>query len=244
MSNLYGPRIVTDGLVLHLDAGNRKSYPGSGSTWYDLTNTQNGTLVNTPTYSTQNGGFFTFNGSNQGVNLGTGYESTGDPFAQYNQHFSISYFAKVVSFLSNDSNHYVSNTVFAKSSDPYNDNFEMGYSPAGKIEFYIDDGSNDPASAPESNFTISTGTWHHVCLVYDASIDKVNLYLNGYQNQEFSYTLTGMDQAVGSYVTIGNSRRNRSWFNGSIAALSLYNVSLSSDQAEQNFNALKGRFGL
>ena len=36
MANLYGPRIVTDGLVLHLDAGNSKSYPGSGSTWYDL----------------------------------------------------------------------------------------------------------------------------------------------------------------------------------------------------------------
>ena len=41
MSNLYGPRIVTDGLVLHLDAGNRKSYPGSGSTWYDLSGQDN-----------------------------------------------------------------------------------------------------------------------------------------------------------------------------------------------------------
>ena len=47
MANLYGPRIVTDGLVLNLDAGNSKSYPGSGSTWYDLSdNSVNGTGIN------------------------------------------------------------------------------------------------------------------------------------------------------------------------------------------------------
>ena len=62
----YNPKIVTDGLVLCLDAGNIKSYPGSGTTWTDLTNigSRNATLINSPTYSTSNLGYFTFNGSN------------------------------------------------------------------------------------------------------------------------------------------------------------------------------------
>jgi hypothetical protein len=66
MSVYAGPEIVNDGLVLHLDAANAKSYPGSGTTWNDLSgNSNNGTLVNTPTFETTNGGRFLFNGTNQ-----------------------------------------------------------------------------------------------------------------------------------------------------------------------------------
>jgi hypothetical protein len=55
-----GPHIVTDGLVLSLDAANTKSYPGSGTTWFDKSgNINNGTLVNSPTY-TNNPGYITF----------------------------------------------------------------------------------------------------------------------------------------------------------------------------------------
>jgi hypothetical protein len=51
MSLIHSPRIVTDGLVLCLDAGNPKSYTGSGTTWTDLSgNGNNGTLTNSPTY--------------------------------------------------------------------------------------------------------------------------------------------------------------------------------------------------
>ena len=63
----YGANIVTDGLVLCLDAGNKKSYPGSGSTWYDISgNGNHHTLVGNPTYSS---GALTFDGSTQGVLL-------------------------------------------------------------------------------------------------------------------------------------------------------------------------------
>lgn len=52
MPNQYGPRIVTDGLVLCLDAGNSKSYPGSGNTWYDLSgNNRNGSWVSSPSFT-------------------------------------------------------------------------------------------------------------------------------------------------------------------------------------------------
>ena len=67
MSRLYGPKIVVDGLVLMLDAGNPKSYSGSGNTWYDLSgNNKHATLINTPTYSP---GYLSFDGSTQTATL-------------------------------------------------------------------------------------------------------------------------------------------------------------------------------
>ena len=63
-----GPKIVENGLVLYLDAGNPKSYPGTGSTWYDRTqNGNNGTLVNGPTFNSGNGGNLVFDGVDDNV---------------------------------------------------------------------------------------------------------------------------------------------------------------------------------
>ena len=63
--------IVTDGLVLYLDAANTKSYTGTGTTWYDLTkNGNNGVLTSGPVYNSENGGNITFDGVDDYVNLG------------------------------------------------------------------------------------------------------------------------------------------------------------------------------
>ena len=67
----YSPNIITDGLVLYLDAANTKSYPGSGTTWRDLSKSQlNGTLTNGPTFNSSNGGSIVFDGVDDYVNLG------------------------------------------------------------------------------------------------------------------------------------------------------------------------------
>ena len=61
----HSPSLVMNGLVLCLDAGNSKSYPGTGTTWTDLSgNGNNGTLTNGPTYSSANGGSLVFDGTN------------------------------------------------------------------------------------------------------------------------------------------------------------------------------------
>ena len=58
-----GPYIVTNGLVLALDAADRNSYPGSGTTWTDVSgNGNNGTLTNGPTFNSANGGCIVFDG--------------------------------------------------------------------------------------------------------------------------------------------------------------------------------------
>ena len=70
MALSHSPRIVTNGLVLALDAANIKSYPGSGTTWTDLSGIgNNGTLTNGPTYSSANGGSLVFNGTDNYVSL-------------------------------------------------------------------------------------------------------------------------------------------------------------------------------
>ena len=71
MGRAHSPRIVTDNLVLALDAGNTKSYPGSGTTWTDTVGGNNGTLTNGPTYSSDDGGSIVFDGSNDYAQSGT-----------------------------------------------------------------------------------------------------------------------------------------------------------------------------
>ena len=64
MTLQHSPRIITDGLVLCLDAANKLSYPGSGDVWTDLAGSNNGALTNGPTFSSANGGNINFDGTN------------------------------------------------------------------------------------------------------------------------------------------------------------------------------------
>jgi hypothetical protein len=85
MGIAYNPRTITDGLVLCLDAANSKSYPGSGTTWTDLSGLGNtGTLTNGPTYSSANGGSLVFDGVND-------YVQTDICIRSYVSHLSIDF---------------------------------------------------------------------------------------------------------------------------------------------------------
>ena len=69
MSTRYNPSIVRDNIVQYLDAANTKSYPGSGTSWTDISGkSNNGTLTNGPTFDSGNKGSFGFDGSNDYVN--------------------------------------------------------------------------------------------------------------------------------------------------------------------------------
>ena len=70
MSFNNGPTVVTNGLVLALDAGDRNSYVSGSTTWFDLTGVNNGTLTNGPTFNTGSGGSIVFDGVDDYVNLG------------------------------------------------------------------------------------------------------------------------------------------------------------------------------
>ena len=104
----YSPNIITDGLVLYLDAANTKSYPGSGTTWRDLSKSQlNGTLTNGPTFNSANGGSIVFDGTNDYVdNIG---DLSSFSFIQNTNIFSVSFWFKVD--IINTENRLMGNTI-------------------------------------------------------------------------------------------------------------------------------------
>ena len=156
MGIAYNPRTITDGLVLCLDAANTKSYPGSGTTWTDLSGRGNtGTLTNGPTYSSANGGSIVFDGTDDIVN--TSYVSS-NAFT-----WSVWFKTNVVSsgyrnIISIPTPNYI--LLLMDSGTP-------------NLGFWTDDAlSGQSLSTP----TISVNTWYNVVFVREG-----NSITNGYK---------------------------------------------------------------
>jgi len=245
MSVSNGPNVPTDDLQLYVDAGNPKSYPGSGTSWLDLSNSNtNGTFGGTPTHTASGGGYFSFDGSTDFITFGAILEGSGEALSAGKTQNTVSYFARASSFSTYSDNHSIGNCVFGKASDSANDNYEIGYNSAGQLEVYIDDQSND--STIESAYFVYNA-WHHVSIVYDASLSTaaVKFYVNGrLRLQTSTATYSGMDNAAGSQVTIANNRSNRAWFTGDIGLLMVHGKALSAAEVSQVFQAHRSRYGI
>ena len=85
MGLTHSPRIVTDGLVFCVDPANARSYPGTGTTLTDLEGSNNGTLTNGPTFSSNNRGVFTLDGTNDYIAVADSSEN----FTFANGNFSV-----------------------------------------------------------------------------------------------------------------------------------------------------------
>ena len=222
MSYRTGPKIVTDGLVLCLDAADRNSYPGSGSTWYDLSgNGNNGTLSNSPTYSTASGGIFDFNGDANRVDalnpLTTEQEFT----------YSI----------------WVNPDVIATSSQGI-----LGRDGGSNYRIEATSGSGwrvvlSFARRTMEYFDLNPNNWTNLVFMVKSSVAYI--YLNG--NLESSYSFSGTVSHQ-SNLWIGQGYYDdttvNAHFDGKIGVFSIYNTYLTTDKITQNYNALKGRYGL
>lgn len=237
MALSHSPSIVTDGLVLCLDAANLKSYPGSGLTWGDLSSRgNNGVLVNGPSYSQSNNGIITFDGSNDYVN------TTSIQFERTNP-FSLSAWIRP-SIVSN-------NQIINNENSIYRGYLFAIFSNS-KLAFGL---RHESAVTGTANFiqvegpTMTANIWQYVCATYNGSSNAsgVSLYLNG--NKFSSPTILGNSLSattISSETTWIGLRRPASTgqFNGNIAQVSIYNKALSDTEVLQNFNALRGRFGI
>ena len=224
------PRIVTNGLVLNLDAARQNSYAGSGTTWRDLSGNGNtGTLVNGVGYNGSNGGSLTFDGSNQYVDLTQTIQfNTGD--------FSISGW-----FRSNSGN-----TLYKQIwSSGYNGgtpDVEVGVlSGTNQLYLYI----RPPAVLTNTTYTVDDNVWRHFTATKTSTL--ITLYVNGslIGSTIGSYALEDIDTA-GIIPRIGNGSYNinNRPFKGNIAQVSIYNRALSATEISQNFQALRGRYGI
>jgi len=226
MSVNYNPSVVTSGLLLNLDAGNLKSYPTSGTAWTDLSgNANNGTLVNSPTYSSTNGGNLTFNGTNQ-------YASTPLSLGGYTA-FTIAAWIKTT---------VVSKDIIATYG--VNNIFELWSSASNKVVLYVY-ATGGAVSYRTSIASITTGSWVYCVGVYQGSNATLNTYVNGIlDNGVLTGTIPASVAAGASTVVIGNANSGNYYFNGSMGQISIYNRALSAVEVLQNYNALRGRYGL
>ena len=219
-SFLFGRRqgIALAGLRLHLDAA---TYSGSGTTWTDLTgNGFNATLVNSPTYSTSDGGYFTFTPAS------TQYATvSGSPL-------NTTAYTKSVwcRFNATADNNLVSN------SDGGHFMFTGGTS---KLYCGHSNWTGFPTTYP-STANISNNTWYNFTLTFDTT-NGMALYINGSLDSTYTAQKTapsGGGVNLGSYAAGGNL------LNGRIAKVLIYNRVLTTSEILQNHNDSKARFGL
>ena len=210
--------IITNGLVLNLDAGNAASYSGTGTTWSDLSGFGNhGTLVNSPTYNSSNGGNFVFNGSDTYVNVALTKTAS----------CTFSVWAKSTNTNSN-------NMLFnAGNNGSGPDLFFSG----GVLSWNIWDGSGNPFGSIPA--TSADGNWHNYVLVNDALSNIATLYYDGVPYGTAVYR----NASANTILYIGGNNNTYMW-NGAIATFYVYNRSLIASEVLQNFNSARTRFGL
>jgi hypothetical protein len=228
----FVPSIVTDGLVVHLDAGNSASYPGSGTTWYDLSgNGNNGTLVNGVSYSGTGGGSLVFDGVNHYVgagNLGSFYTQGTISYWMYS--------TAVENYRNPFSTHYLGGNAGIR--------FEQytTASPYGGFSVVI---GNDSASYVNISYSpssaLSPNTWYNVVLVWNTTTNNATGYLNGIEKFSSSHSLWATTLPS---ISIGSGFNSSRYFKGNISSTKIYNKALTPSEVTQNFDALKGRYGL
>jgi hypothetical protein len=210
---------VESGLILYLDAGNAISYPGTGTLWTDLSpSANNGTLTSGPTYSSADGGSIVFDGVNDAIVLPT---ITPTPTATFNAWIYI------------NGTHVNYGAIFSNWGGGGNAYF-IGTPPnATSIDVYINDNLRYTISP------LSANTWNMLTISHTASTAVA--YINGVQTNTASSTLTSATNV--SSIGFDTSRNNYP-FKGNISQALIYNRALSQAEVTQNYNALKGRYGL
>ena len=225
MGTSYNPAIVTDGLVLCLDAANKRSYPGTGTTWSDRSaNGYDGTLtnMNESNFDSANGGSLTFDGTNEQVRVGDVLPTSSD--------FTISASFTTSAGSSNDS------CVFGNEVSPNSAWFALYWSTNygtanNQIRLYAAGGEvlvgSDIRNTGVRGLTVRRNG------------NEYSLYLDG--KLDGSGTRSG---SLGSFLTIGYSKFETypKHFSGQISLASLYNRALSADEIRQNYEATVGRF--
>ena len=231
MAGIAGnPSIVTSGLVMYLDAANRKSYVSGSNSWRDLSNNDNtSTLINSPGFSNNGRGTIVFDGTNDYVNCGQGSS------IQLTTNITVeSWF-----YISSSPSDWVRIVGTGSSSGGANNRtFGLWYYGPNRYLLWQRYGGSDPGIYVTTT-QLSLNTWYHV--VATTSGDAHVLYLNTVSIG--TATAGGPWAWSNENVTIGYAGFH-TYHNGYIANVKLYNRGLSATEILQNFNATRGRFGI
>jgi hypothetical protein len=226
---------IADGLVLHLDAGNQISYKGTGTSWTDLSDkSNNGTLLNSPTYNIYNKGYFTFNGSTSQVSIAD--NATLDP--------GTSDWTIEAWFYSTNTS---GSTVVLGKFNNGGASSAVAYSirtSGTSVYAQFGDGTGTYANATAA--TISVNNWYHVVFIWKAGASKtVETFMNGKSIGTITHTMSSiLNSSNPLYLGVYNGNEFPQSFTGSIGIVRVYNKALTTQEVITNFNANRSRYGL
>ena len=229
----YNTSIVRDGLVLHLDAANKKSYPGTGTVWKDLSgNGNNGTLVNGVEYSSDNKGAMVFDGVNDYVDTGSS-DFLGPSLSGLTVSCWIRIKTRKTAIIAENGTSFTTNT------------FYIAQESTTVLSFLVcNDGSTAVQRADISDYELDT--WINFVGVWSS-----NSVISSYINGTFATTSILNPSNIFSNLKSGNTNL---WigrrpggalvFDGDISNVQIYDRALPSQEIQQNFEALRGRYGI
>jgi hypothetical protein len=232
----YLPDITRQGLIVHYDFGETNCYNGSGTTITDLSGVgNNGTLTNSPTYSTTDGGIITFNGSNHYIYRGS---VTNPPTTI----FSMNVVAKFAD--TGAGGRYVMALGRDIGTNGGMALIAYGYAGASN-ELIFELGSG--FGRVSAGIVPSTGIWYDLTVTADGTTTKfyVNGTLRNTGTQTTGQIASSPGLSIGSYLSAAIPPvASSAWFNGNIASVKIYNRELSHADVTKNFRAQRTRFGL
>ena len=233
MAFQFSPKIVTSGLVLYLDAANVKSYPGTGTTWTDLSgNSNSGTL--TPgasglTFSRDGGGSIVFDGSDD-------YVETNKTITTSDSSYSLGIWAKSSS--TGISNRPVGN------ADGLNGLTGMdiiwGYPASNNVYAVRRVGLNNGTCDTQITVNNLSTQWHYIMVTYNHTGIGTVMYADGIS----AGTNTNLGFTCNLPFRVGRDGAAVQSFTGQISVVQIYNRALSASEVLQNYNSTKSRFNL
>ena len=220
------PTIVTRGLIMWFDAASLNSYSGSGTTWKDISSTQRtGTLTNGPTYSTTNGGIFSFDGTDDYVSV-TGTNTLTE--------------ATLIAWLKRNGNQVdYTGLMFARGAGILASGMNL-YSTSNTIGYHW----NDTKWEWNSGLVLPDTAWCMAAISLNST--SAVAYLGTTAGITSATNTTTHSQATFSSIRLcheSGGSGNRYW-KGDGSVFMLYNRALSLNEMEINFKALRGRHGI
>ena len=233
MALAHSPKIITDGLVLALDAGNTKSYPGSGTAWSDLSgNDNNVTIYNGPSFSN---GEFTLD-SDAYFGVSDNFMGTADA-----SNISYNFFMK---FNWGTPTGYKTIFGFQQSNFDRVANFVLNTN-QNQLEFDLRNAGTVERDIFNYNMSAYANQTSLITYTFDSGTHK--LYINGNNVSTYNGTQTtfpSWSTGTGGFCVGNNLVSTRLLQEGTFSHMSVYLKTLTASEISQNFNALRGRFGI
>lgn len=234
MAGIVAPKIITNGLVLCLDATNNKSYPGNGDNWSDLSGyVNNGTLIDSPSYALNNNGSLVFDGVSQYADLGSEINS----YLTISLPFTLEVFCYLIPTG-------IDQAIISNTWD--NPGIHLRVTSGNAIRFI---GAQNGGNYCGWDSQVITEGWYHVVGTHNGlgfSTSNINIYKNGINDNNGSI-VGGSVGTIDSPYNLNLARSSgvyNAYMGGRISAVKIYNRELSPSEIQQNFNVLKGRYGL